>query len=204
MDPKKIYDILKEKIIWLKLEPEKTLNLTKLANSFNVSRNPVTLALTRLQAEGWVLKNGSHFMVSPLSLNRIKGITEIRLVLEVQANVWAMQRITPDEMKNLAALKKEILKTDPTKSYRRNVELDSKFHSLLFCASKNTESSEILERLLNHYLRFFLSTPSLLRQEGLPEAVNIIQAIEKKDVKKVRFFSEKHIRGSADRIFSGF
>jgi DNA-binding GntR family transcriptional regulator len=204
MDPKEIYDIIKEKIIWLVLEPEKTLNLTELADSFSVSRNPVTVALTYLQAEGWVLKHGTHFMVSPLSLDRIKGITETRLVLEVQSNVWAMQRITPEEVKKLYVLRDEILKTDPMKSHKRTVELDSKFHNLLFRASKNMESAKILEHLLNHYLRFFLSTPLLVRKDAFPEILDIIQAIEKKDEKSVRSISEEHIKGSVNQILSTF
>ena len=98
MDPLGIYTILKEKIIWLDLQPGSTLNLVEQAESFGVSRNPITIALTRLDAEEWVVRQGSHFVVRPLTLSRIREITEIRSVLEVQANFWAMQRITSDEM----------------------------------------------------------------------------------------------------------
>ncbi len=51
MDPYKIYEILKEKIIWLDIKPGSALNLSELADSFNVSRNPLTIAFTRLDAE---------------------------------------------------------------------------------------------------------------------------------------------------------
>jgi len=39
MDPIAIYEDLKEKIIWLDLEPESTLNLVELAESYGVRRN---------------------------------------------------------------------------------------------------------------------------------------------------------------------
>jgi DNA-binding GntR family transcriptional regulator len=48
MDPSDIFSNLKEKIIWLDLETEEMLNLVELAQSYGVSRNPVTTAVTRL------------------------------------------------------------------------------------------------------------------------------------------------------------
>ena len=63
LTPKQIYDALKEKIIWLELAPESPLNLSELADAFEVSRTPVKEALIYLQAQGWVLRQGSHFLV---------------------------------------------------------------------------------------------------------------------------------------------
>jgi len=98
MEPEKIYELLKEKIIWLDLMPESDLNLSELARSFGVSRTPIKEALIYLQAEGWILRNGSHFPVTPLSLDRIRGTAEIRSIMEAQANIWAMDRITPENL----------------------------------------------------------------------------------------------------------
>ena len=128
MDPLKIYTILKEKIIWLDLKPGSTLNLVEQAEFFGVSRNPITIALTRLDAEEWVIRQGSHFVVSPLTLNRIREITEIRSILEVQANLWAMHRITSAEKDELNHFKKEIAKLDESASNKEIVKLDVKFH----------------------------------------------------------------------------
>ena len=116
MDPIKIYEDLKEKIIWLKLRPGSTLNQVELSETFGVSRNPLTIALTRLDAEGWVVRNGSHFVVSPLTIDRMREITEIRLALEMQANLWAMNRITPDGIEELKELGNEIKLPSPIAS----------------------------------------------------------------------------------------
>jgi hypothetical protein len=51
MDPIEIYEDLKEKIIWLDVSPDSTLNQAELAETYGVSRNPITIALTRLDAE---------------------------------------------------------------------------------------------------------------------------------------------------------
>ncbi len=201
MDPLGIYTILKEKIIWLDLKPGSTLNLIEQAESFGVSRNPITIALTRLDAEEWVVRQGSHFVVRPLTLSRIREITEIRSVLEVQANLWAMQRITSDEMDELKRLKKEIDKLDDRASNKEIVKLDVKFHSILFKASKNSQLATLLDRMLCHYLRFWLSfTRNIDKNSFFNQAFDIIKAIEDKDEVRLRAASVEHIRASLDEI----
>ena len=201
MDPLGIYTILKEKIIWLDLKPGSTLNLVEQAEFFGVSRNPITIALTRLDAEEWVVRQGSHFVVRPLTLSRIREITEIRSVLEVQANLWAMQRITSDEMDELKRLKKEIDKLDDRASNKEIVKLDVKFHSILFKASKNSQLATLLDRMLCHYLRFWLSfTRNIDKNSFFNQAFDIIKAIEDKDEVRLRAASVEHIRVSLDEI----
>jgi DNA-binding GntR family transcriptional regulator len=203
MDPLQIYELLKNKIIWLELKPETTLNLTELAQTFNLSRSPITLALTRLDTEGWVVRHGQHFVVSPLSLNRLKEITEIRLILEVEANVLAMNRITSEELVSLDEFRKELIELQDSPPNRQIIELDVKFHYLLYRATKNDEMTNLLKRLLNQYQRFWLSIPNEIKlKSSFSDALDIIKAIEKKEKAKVRRTTEKHIRRSINEIVS--
>ena len=205
MEPEKIYELLKEKIIWLDLMPESVLNLSELAKSFGVSRTPIKEVLILLQGEGWVLRQGSHFMVTPLSLDRIRGTAEIRSVMEIQANIWAMHRITPKELAALGELEKEILQLDDAASNRQMIELDVKFHRTLFQGTKNSQLVQILERLLSHYLRFWLSIPHEIEpQSFFAETLEIIRAIEAKDEARLRAASAAHIKKSVDEIMSTF
>jgi DNA-binding GntR family transcriptional regulator len=132
VDPYDIYKVLKEKIIWLDIKPGSALNLSEFAESFNVSRNPITIALTRLDAEEWVERQGSHFVACPLTIDRIREISEIRSVLEVQANLWAMHRITNEELKSLNSIKDEIkkLKLDDGANNKEIVILLSMFYNI--------------------------------------------------------------------------
>jgi DNA-binding GntR family transcriptional regulator len=205
MEPGEIYQLLREKIVWLDLMPESYLNLSELAESFGVSRTPIKEVLILLQAEGWVLRHGSHFMVTPLSLGRIKEITEIRNVMEVQANIWAMDRITSEELASLDEVKKEILEIGDVPSNRQLVEMDVKFHRTLFQATKNSQLTQMLERLLIHYLRFWLSIPREIEpQSFFSETLEIIQAVEEKDDVRLRAASVKHITNSVEEIMGAF
>jgi DNA-binding GntR family transcriptional regulator len=199
------YELLWDKIIWLDLAPESILNLSELAEDYNLSRTPVKEALLLLQTEGWVLRNGSHFIVTPLSLDRIKEITEIRAVLEVQANVWAMQRISSPELAEIKDLRQKILACNDPDNNRHIVQLDFAFHRVLFRATRNTQLASLLDRLLAHYLRFWLSLNQSIELPGFfAEALAIIEAVEKKDEEAIRAVTIEHMRRSVERILSSF
>ncbi len=205
MESNRIYRSIKEKIIWLEFKPEDVLNLSELAEAFGTSRTPIKEVLIFLQAEGWVLRTGSHFMVTPLSLNRIKEITEIRSVLEVQACLWAMQRIDTEELVALTHLEREIANIHGDVSNRRLVAYDSRFHRILYRASRNGQAARLLENLLAQYLRFWLSIP---REIDIPsffkETRRIIRAVKAKDGKELKAASEAHIRKSFEEIMGTF
>lgn len=201
MDPLTIYEDLKDKIIWLDLKPESTLNLVALSQEYRVSRNPVTIALTRLDAEEWVVRNGSHFVVSPLTVDRIREITEIRSVMEVQANLWAMQRMDDQGLAMLKTLRDEILTLRDGVSNKEIVELDVKFHQLLYKATKNKQLTTMLNRMLSHYLRFWLSSPNPIKRETFfKDEIEIIKALETKDEARLKAATSAHIKASLDEI----
>ena len=201
MDPIAIYKDLKEKIIWLDLAPGSTLNLVELADSYGVSRNPIMIALTRLNVEEWVVRQGVHFVVSALTVDRMREITEIRSVMETQANIWAMNRITPQGMTELEKVRDEIkaLKADAAK--KMIVQLDFKFHRLLYRETRNQQLAQLLERLLAHYLRFWLSGPGeIIPEKFFAEALEIYAAIETKDEDRLKAATIAHVKVSLDKI----
>jgi len=196
-----IFEALRKKIIRLQLEPEKVLNLSELAEEFGVSRTPIKEVLILLQAEEWIMRHGSHFIVTPLSLERIREVTEIRMVLEIQANVWAMQRITPPEMEHLKALESQILNFNRNCSNEEIVDFDFKVHHDIFKISKNANLARLLERLLCHYLRFWLSIPRQIDVNSFfIEALELIKAIKNKDEALVKEYTIDHIRKSVAEI----
>ena len=205
LDPIKIYEDLKEKIIWLDLAPDSTVNQAELAEAYAVSRNPLTIALTRLDAEGWVVRHGTHFVVSPLTLDRMREITEIRSVLETQANLWAMHRITEGGLQELKSLGNEIRKLSHDAGKREMVQLDFRFHRIIYHQVHNQQLAQLLERLLSHYLRFWLAGPQEIKKETLfNDTLEIIKAIENKDEISLRAATAAHIKVSLDKIMGIF
>ncbi|MDJ0763561.1 MAG: GntR family transcriptional regulator [Myxococcota bacterium] len=202
MDPIAIFKDLKHKIIWLDLMPETTLNHVELAKQYGVSRNPIILALTRLDVEKWVVRRGSHYVVSPLTLERMREITEIRAIAEVQANIWAMHRMSPKGRKALIDFKEDISRLRESATNRQIVEFDVAFHQLLYRESYNSFLAETLETLLSHYLRFWLTSPKINVEKFFVQTINIIRAIEEGDEVRLRAASLEHIRVSMDEIIN--
>lgn len=201
MDSNSIYEALRSKIIHLELAPESVLNLSELADEFGVSRTPIKEVLLTLQAEDWIVRQGSHFIVTPLSLDRIREITEIRMVMEVQANIWAMQRINPAELNSLKQLREQIKGFDPASGNQAIVDFDSRIHHQIFEIAKNAQLATMLERILSHYLRFWLSVPRQIEtRKFFADNLELINAIIKRDEDAVRECTTKHIRNSVAEI----
>ena len=201
----KLHEDLKNRITWLDLKPESVINVNQVAEEFGVSRTPIKEALILLQAEGWVVRQGSSFIVTPLSLDRLREITDIRLVLEVQANVWACQRMSDQQMHKLIAFKHKFHNFKPESDKRKMVELDSKVHQEILRAANNQQLATLLDRLLTHYLRFWLSIPrDVMPKNFFCELRGIIDALQVKDEAAVVKLTRQHILTSVREIMLGF
>ena len=201
----KLYEELKKRIVWLDLEPESVISVSQIAQEFEVSRTPVKEALILLQAEDWVVRQGSSFLVTPLSLDRLREITDIRLVLEMQANVWACKRMSQQQVDRLIALKNSFKEIKPGTAKQKMVEMDSRVHQEIFQAANNHQLAVLLERLLTHYLRFWLSIHREIEPESFfRELEEIIDAIDARDQATVARLTKQHILTSVREIIMGF
>jgi DNA-binding GntR family transcriptional regulator len=200
MDHLKIYEILKKKIIWLDVKPESILHLNDLAESFGVSRGPVKEALLVLQAEGWLVRNGTQFMATPLTLDRLKEMAELRSFIETQAYVWAMERIKKEELERLNQLREVIEGLDDDTDYMKWINIELQFHKTMNSASYNTQLAQMLNQWIDHFLRYWLSKQPEIKREiilsGTDSVLNIIKAVNKKDEKALREAVSYHLKSS--------
>ncbi len=196
MDSKKIHEILRNKIIHLEMEPEHIINVSDLATNFGISRTPIKEALILLQGEGWLLRHGSHFMVTPLSIKRLKDNIEIRLLMEPQAYVWAMQRMTETDQQELWALEREMRELSTEEPARAFGELDQRFHETLLKATNNQEIFVLLSRVIGQCLRYWLSPVEKDKENYFNSALEIIDAIRRQDAERLKEAATEHIKMS--------
>jgi len=196
-----IVDQIRDKLKKNELESGAFINLNKLMNEFNVSRTPIKESLIYLEAEGWVQRSGTHFIVTPLSLNRVREYTEIRVITEVETNVLAMRRINEEEMRQLDKIALNIKENSNNCSREKMIQLDLDFHLLLFSASKNKQLGNFLTRTLTQYQQFWLSVPDEIKPEYFFNGIEeIIMAIKEKNEKKLRIESSKHIKSTIPSV----
>jgi DNA-binding GntR family transcriptional regulator len=141
----KAYSHVKEQIITLAAKPGTPLRANEIATYLKISRTPVREALSRLEQEGFVMReDGWGYVVRPVSPQDIINLFTIRESLEVQAALEAAPHLTKPMIKSLASnIKKsaQLLKQERYAAFRL---LGREFHLAIAAASNN----ELLYRLL--------------------------------------------------------
>lgn len=148
-----IYQEIKEGILLLDYKPGEVLLMRGLAEKFGVSATPIREALIRLEAEGLVqMVPKSHVRVTEVSLQDLKDVFEVRLLLTDQIGSLAAQRVTEEE---LAAMEKVLEKMRRETDRRMLTQLDSEFHGLINQATKNKALAKVAGMLRNQVVRLW-------------------------------------------------
>ena len=136
----RVFHMIRENILSGKYERDEELKEKSIGEELGVSRTPVREALRQLELEGLVtiIPNKGAYVVG-ISQKDIKDIYEIRSRLEGLCAKWAAENITKEQ---LDELEENIFLSDfhATKgNAEQMVELDNKFHEILYTASGSRE-----------------------------------------------------------------
>ncbi|MEE1249504.1 MAG: GntR family transcriptional regulator [Lachnospiraceae bacterium] len=150
----KVFHTIREDILSGKYRPNEELKEKNIGDEFGVSRTPVREALRQLELEGLVsiIPNKGAYVVG-ISKSDIQDIYEIRARLEGLCAKWACEHITKEQ---LDALDENVylseFHAEKEGHVQQILELDNKFHEMLYEASK----SAVLEHTLSdfhHYVQ---------------------------------------------------
>lgn len=185
--------------------PGETLIESKLAEKLNVSRTPIREAIKQLELEGLVTSlPNRRVAVQGVTEKDIDDIYIIRKRLEGLAVRLAVANITEDEfaeLKEAVELMDFFTQKDALDKVR---ELDARFHSIIFQASK----SKPLRFVLASFHQFLkkarvdsLMIPGRLTK-ALQEHKAILDAIVNKDPDAAERAMEQHILAARDNLAS--
>jgi DNA-binding GntR family transcriptional regulator len=142
--------------------------------------------------------------VSSVDINEIRSAFEVKIRLEGLAGEVAARRITADRLSDMKALIEKadaVLKED---GHRHLIEIDTRFHEIIYHATQNPILLEMLENLHSRCARLWNSALS----ELIPIATIITQlkeiysSLERRDAPKTRQLMEDHVRYFIDQIKS--
>ncbi|MDY2812351.1 MAG: GntR family transcriptional regulator, partial [Dorea sp.] len=157
------YNTIRQKIITCEYEPGTFLNEEFLTNQLGLSRTPVRDALGRLEQEGLVeIKPKKGFLVTPLSINMINMIYEIRLLYEpyiIQNYGSSLSTEKLKEFYNIFHQKKSDSTSSQTNDYF--YELDAKFHNFIVHACPNTYIHRNYDMIVTQNERFRYMTGNI-------------------------------------------
>ncbi|HOJ09574.1 MAG TPA: GntR family transcriptional regulator [Clostridiales bacterium] len=196
----KIFKQLQNDILNGKYEPGDILTEMKLSEELGVSRTPIREALKQLELEGLVKSTpGRGVVVQGITDKDIEDIYTIRMMIEGLAARWAAEKITPGELEEL----KEILEFEEFYTLKGGgtgnlLKLDSRFHDLVFKASKSRPLMHILSTF-HHYVQSArsasLETPGRA-QKVFEEHRAILQAINARDPDLAEKLTTEHVKNA--------
>ncbi|CAN5238945.1 GntR family transcriptional regulator [soil metagenome] len=189
-----LYERLRAAILALELAPGERLTERSLEASFAASRTPVRAALSRLEGEGLVVRDGRGYSVAPLDLAEIRSLAELREAVEAAAVRLAVERATPEQLESLDA-------AHPTDA-GASVRAGGDFHARLAALSGNPFLAESVRAAMTRLERtrwLEVRTPQA-REQAWREHRAVLDAVVARDADAASALLIEHIRATNERL----
>jgi DNA-binding GntR family transcriptional regulator len=199
------YDKIKEMMLNYEIIPGQRLILIDLAKQLGVSRTPVNIALSILTRDGFLdFMPNQGYRVHEITPRETENLYDIREMLELGAIEKAIDRLSPEAVKQLKEKKLLYEKAVAEQVSRGRFYIDQEFHACLIDMAGNPYLTDYFREI---YQRIFLRH----RIEGLRadrakkvviEHDELYDAVSKKDIKKAKKMIREHIKMGKEYIIS--
>ena len=157
------YEQIKQHITACEFRPGDYLNEAELSSQLGIGRTPVHQAIDRLMMEGLVqVMPRKGIIVTPVSLDSVVQTIEVRLLNECCCARLAAERANEEDIRILDDIFARAEAELPRRSSERLMRLDREFHGAIAQSSRNAVLADVLGRLHDKSLRFWilsLNTP---------------------------------------------
>lgn len=199
----RVFHKIREDILSGKYRKNDELRENTLATELGVSRTPVREALRQLELEGLVqIVPNKGATVTGFSAKDMEDIYIIRSYLEGLCARWACEHITDAQIDELEEIQYLFEFHAKKQHYEQLVELDDRFHDIIYEASKS--------RMLDHVLTDFHHYVQRIRMASLSsderaihcstEHHAIVEALKTRDGAKAEELAHQHILSTIQNI----
>ncbi|MCI5517343.1 MAG: GntR family transcriptional regulator [Roseburia sp.] len=199
----RVFHKIREGILSGKYAANEELKEKNIGDELGVSRTPVREALRQLELEGLVsiIPNKGAYVVG-LSKKDIRDIYEMRSLLEGLCAKWAAVNVTEEQLNEL---EENIFLSEfhaGKQNWEQMVELDNRFHEILYLASGSKELKHILTDYHQYVQRVRKVTLAEAKrvQESTEEHKVIVEALKKHDPEKAEEAATIHIRNTVSNM----
>jgi len=201
-----LYHSIRNKIITWQISSDEILVEARLAEEYNVSKTPVREALALLSQDGLVeVLPRVGYRVTPISIQDVHEVFNLRALLEGEAAACAAQRASETELKALQEADHtwaEKLRQDGL-APEEYLHFHDAFHLHIAELSGNVRLAGFIARLLRDGTRLRMRDP-LMSLRGLSEEQEdsqlIVRALIERDAARARSLMQDHIMESKERI----
>lgn len=202
-----VYNSVYAQLMSQKILPGSRISIDNLARELGVSQTPIREALSRLEAQGLIVK--THlvgFSAAPqMDRARFDQLYEMRLLLEPFVARKAATLIDASQLALLQRLAAEMRGEGgrPVASYSDFAQLDGEFHDTIAKACGNELMRETLASLHTHIHLFRLFPHSGATTKANSEHSDLLKALESRDPAAAERTMRSHVKRSYAR-FSAF
>lgn len=185
------------------LSPGERLMEIQIAEEMGVSRTPVREAIRKLELEGFVVmipRRGTY--VANISIKDINEVYEIRTALDILAGGLAAERINDEEIEEMRQLLVLTEKYIEEKNLNEIIEIDSKFHDVLYTASRNERLVNIINNLREQITSIrgqSMNYPGRLA-DTLNEHREIVESIATRDIDRAQEAVRVHLENAEQTL----
>ena len=191
----KAYQLIRHKIITLELPPLSAIDEQALMEDLHVGRTPIREALQRLVAEGLVISAPRRGMyVAEIGITDLQKIFEMRMILEGFCARLAAQRISLEQLGEIQAVIQDLEQT-PNGDGKSLMELDERFHHLVYLAADNEFLADTLGRLhaLSHRIWHLVLDRIGDVRGAMEQHVAIASALQEGDGAQAEALLQQHV-----------
>lgn len=192
-----VYEEIRESILSSVFEPGQQLVIEDLASSLAVGSAPVREALLRLETEDLVDFNQYRgYTVSSFSLEDLKEIYFLRVLLEGVAADLAAHNLTEEELKKLKEICDQMEEFLEGQKFEEMPGLNVSLHEAIYSAAKSPRLYKLIVHLWNSYPKSSISVLTLRAPVMVSEHRAIFEALKSRDPGKSEKMVRDHIKGA--------
>ena len=200
----KIFETLRDRIVYLEYPPEMQLSEKELCEEFNVSRTPLREAVRKLEEMKLVTvipRFGT--IVAPVDIEEVRHAFEIKIPLEGLTGALAAKRIISSDLKELETLIRQASEDKGTdRTLQSLISVDRRFHSIIRRSAQNPILTEVLENLHSRCARLWHS--ALGERIPMSDVVGQLEAIHlalsERDAGKAESLLREHVQYFIEKI----
>lgn len=198
------YNAILNRIRSLQIRPDERITIDELVRDLGVSQTPIREALSRLEAEGLVLKTHlvGYRTLAALTRAQVKQLFKLRILLEPYCAARGASRLTDEQKRALRELNDEmtVLAKARSADIVQFVRLDEELHSIVAEASGNAMVAEALSKSHAHVHITRLALRHPLDPEIMAEHSKIVSALNDGDPNFGERAMRSHITASRRRL----
>lgn len=192
-----VYALMKHNIVRMKLEPGKRISENEVSELLGVSRTPVREAFIKLSREGllYVLPQRGTY-VSQIDMTQVEEARFIREVLESAVLKLVTQGIDETWLKQLEQNLEEQRRWTENDDFTTYMELDEKFHQIIFESVHKQRTWEVIEQVNTQYRRVRVLSYSFnnMIRSLIDQHTDLLEAIRGRDEARAQEIIAIHTR----------